>query len=60
MPTEDLFFEEKVNGKKLEFKNDFQLDFLNEMPPYKTEVTTAVLDIIKKAEKKIRIIQPYV
>jgi hypothetical protein len=35
-------------------------DFLNEMPPKKTEVTSCLLDIIQKANKKIRIIQPYV
>ena len=35
-------------------------DFLNEMPPKKTEVTTCLLEIIQKAKSKIRIIQPYV
>lgn len=31
-----------------------------ESPPDKTEVTTKLLEIINKAEKNIRIIQPYV
>jgi phosphatidylserine/phosphatidylglycerophosphate/cardiolipin synthase-like enzyme len=34
--------------------------FLEESPPEKTEVSTAVLEMIKRAEKSIRIIQPYV
>ena len=37
-----------------------KFEFLNEMPPEKTEVTTRLLEIIQKAEKSIRIIQPYV
>ena len=34
--------------------------FLEESPPQKTEVSTAVLEMIKRAEKSIKIIQPYV
>jgi len=36
--------------------SSFHFEFLNEMPPQKTEVTTKLLEIINKAEKRIRII----
>ena len=39
-------------------ESEFQ--FLNEMPPKHTEVTDKLLEIIKKADKSIRIIQPYI
>lgn len=34
--------------------------FLEETPPHKVDVSRAVLEMIKKAEKNIKIIQPYV
>jgi hypothetical protein len=37
-----------------------QMIFIEEQPPLRTEVSTAILDMIKSAKKSIRIIQPYV
>ena len=37
-----------------------EYQFLQERPPIHTEITDNVLDIISKANKSIRIIQPYV
>lgn len=40
---------------------DSEFKFLNEMPAKQTtEVTDKLLEIIGKAQKKIRIIQPYI
>lgn len=47
----------KRNNKKYEEEISV---FLEETPPNKTEVSRAVLEMIKRAERKIQIIQPYV
>lgn len=44
----------------MDLKNKEVSIFLEESPPSKTEVSTAVLEMIKRAEKSIKIIQPYV
>jgi phosphatidylserine/phosphatidylglycerophosphate/cardiolipin synthase-like enzyme len=41
-------------------ENEEQSFFLEETPPHKTEVSRAILEMIKRAEHSIQIIQPYV
>jgi phosphatidylserine/phosphatidylglycerophosphate/cardiolipin synthase-like enzyme len=41
-------------------RNDEISVFLEETPPNKTEVSRAILEMIKRAERSIKIIQPYV
>ena len=53
---EDISVQQKI----LDLKNKEVSIFLEESPPSKTEVSTAVLEMIKRAEKSIKIIQPYV
>ena len=48
-----FYEEQKLNQSE-------RAEFLEEWPPLKTEVSHTVLDIIKKAQKSIKIIQPYV
>ena len=51
-------FEAKSFPEKIGAPGEFQ--FLNEMPPKTTEVTSKLLEIIDKAVDNIKIIQPYV
>ena len=47
--------------KALQKLDQSEFKFLNEMPAKQTtEVTDKLLEIIKKAQKNIRIIQPYI
>ena len=56
-----IFAELDLKYKAQTIDNDgYTFDFLEEMPPTKTQVTSKLLEIINKAEKSIKIIQPYV
>lgn len=47
------------HGKNYDDDDDEISIFLEEHPPKRVEVSRAMLEMIKKAEKSIKIIQPY-
>lgn len=51
---------EKTEAQRAKNDSATQFQFLSEMPPEQTQVTTMLLEIINEAQENIKIIQPYV